>query len=293
MSKRICVTGSSGFIGSALCKKLSIPKESRFDIINSPDDDVTKEATQRRIASYDTIIHLAAISGIKACGEDKVASYLVNTLSVIQLMNMIRKNPDKRIIFASSSSVYGETSEYRLTESHPTNPRSEYGKQKEEAESTVRYSSCNWIILRKSNVYGEGIFHKGYNVIDKFITNYISRKSITMSGDGSQKRDFVDVMDIVNLYAKIAQRDKCRSGIYNVGGPETLSVRSIAEMVNDIGESVFSYRVPIETDNDSVGTGWHDFKYDWSKARMEFMYEPKFTIDDYIKRRMMETFRDG
>lgn len=289
----IGVTGACGFIGSWLSLALSNEKLNLCDVEIGVD--ILSEANREHFVNKSTtIVHLAAISGIKDCEKNPVYAYLLNRDLTIDLCKEAKKAGVRRFVFASSSAVYGEAMEYLIDEKHPCEPRGVYGKSKLEAEMILDFASRDFevVILRKSNVYGFGTKWKGKTVVDQFIERYIAKEPIEIVGNGMQKRDFLHIMDAVRLYAQIARANKCRSGIYNVGGPETISIRGLADLVNDIGESIFGHRVPIVFKDGQSGAGWHDFKYDFSKARMEFQYEPKFSLDDAIKERLLLEMRE-
>src|SRR3990167_2566945 len=293
---RISVTGSKGFIGELLVKVLKVPLENQWDTKTATEQNLVLPKAREDISkSSDVIIHLAAISGVKACEDNPKEAYAFNTNATIELAKAAKKAGVKRFIFASSSAVYGETSRFLIDETHPKNPRNVYGRTKSEAEKVWTLEDDNFeiIITRKSNVYGHGMRFKGETVLDNFISNYLANKDIQIQGTGSQRRDFVHIMDVTRLYAKLSTLEKVRSGIYNIGGANNVSMRELANMVNDIGESIFGYRVSIVHKGNDTSSGWHDFRYDYSKAKMEFQYSPTFTLDDYIKERMMDHLRNS
>lgn len=290
------VTGSHGFVGSWLCKNLALPLTRQFDIILDKAHDVTLRDVRKKIVQdTDCIIHLAGVSGVNKCEKDEKNAFLVNAEATIELAKEAKRAGVNRFIFASSASVYGEAGQYLIDEVHPTSPRNVYGRTKLAAERIIQMNSHDFrvVILRKSNVYGFGTMWKGITVIDQFLEKYIANQPISIQGTGGQKRDFVHIQDVVRTYAQIATAKKVRSGIYNIGGLEPISLDGLANMINLIGQSIFGYRSNIEYTPDIVnGVNWHDFKYDWSKARMEFQYYPVFTLDDYIKERLMLEMRN-
>lgn len=290
--KKIVVTGANGFIGSWICQIGEIDKSLQYDILNG--DDIRFKDVQLDIAhNSECVIHLAAESGIEACQKNPGLALELNTKATIELAEQCKKSGCRRFIFASSSAVYGEAGNYFIDENHPASPRTVYGQSKLGAEKILGLADSNFevIILRKSNVYGYGMFYKGITVIDRLIEKFIDRQPFEIAGDGAQKRDFVHVQDVANLYLKITRASKVRSGIYNVGGTETVSIRKLAGFVNDIGSSIFGYRVSTNYGKGESGVSWHDFKYDWKKARMEFQYQPKFRIEDYLKERFLLEMR--
>ena len=217
-----------------------------------------------------------------------------NAKSVIDLAAQCKKAGVRRFIFPSSRAVYWETRDYFIDEEHPVNPRTVYGRSKLEAEQILGLAGPDFtvVILRPSNVYGHGLFYKGNTVVDKFIERFIDREPIEIAGDGGHKRNFVHLQDMINIYHKIAVHPSARSGIFNIGASETISIQCLAIMVNEIGQSVFGYDVPIKNNIGETGISWHDYEYVWRKAQMEFQYRPYFTLDDYIKERFFLEMRN-
>jgi len=289
----IKVTGSGGFVGSLVSKILGIPSVCQYDTLDG-EDILNQKVVDNIVFNARTVIHLAALSGLQSCEESPSLADETNHKSTISLAKQAKSSGVKNFILASTSAVYGEACDYRMDESHPTNPRSVYGKTKLAAEKILGLSdeSFKVVILRKSNVYGYGTQIKGNTVIDIFLDKYFKHKSITIKGTGEQRRDFVHVFDISNLYANIALSNRVRSGIYNVGGLDCLSVRSVAETINEIGYKVFGYRVPINFEPGDKGMTSHNFIYDWTKAKMEFMYFPLLSFEYYIKERMLMKIRE-
>lgn len=290
---RISITGSDGFLGGIMAKLMGVPARNCYDIKSGRD--ITDHAIQTTLTtSSDAIIHLAAISGIKACEENRTYSELLNVTTTVNLAERSKEAGAERFLFASSSAVYGEACSYSMCEEHPVDPRSFYGDTKLRAEQILGLADRRFkvIVFRQSNLYGYGTIRKGITVLDKFLDAFVKHEPMTITGSGAQKRDFVHVMDVARVYAKVSQARKVRSGIYNLGGKESISIRALAEMVNSIGEAILGYRVPIEYKPANDEALWHDFQYDSSKARLEFQYEPIFTLDDFIKEALMLHLRE-
>lgn len=291
--KRVGITGASGFIGSLLTKMIDVPTTSQYDILTG--QDITQTSTQMDcVASSDVIVHLAAISGLKACEDNKDYATLLNTEATVNLAHKAKDAGVRRFIFPSSSAVYGESQDFRMTETHLTDPRSHYGVTKLYAEQIMKLADRHFevVILRKSNLYGYGMVWKGITVIDKFLEKYLAHEPLPITGTGSQRRDFVHVVDVAGLYAKLAKATKVRSGIYNIGGGECISIRELAEMVNDCGEAILGYRVGLDFKPATSEALWHDFTYDFSKAQREFQFKPSINIKFYIQERLLKHLRE-
>ena len=292
---RIAVTGSSGFIGSWLCRLLEIPEERRWTRAKGASYDVgTEEGKRRIVASCDVIVHLAGISGIKNCEENPKEASRVNGEVTIQLAQSAKQAGVRRFIFASTSAVYGESQASVIDENHPVNPKTLYGKTKLQGETVLSLADRKFevIVLRKSNIYGKGLFSKGTNAVDNLLERYLGRQAMELTGDGTQKRDFVHLTDVARVYARLAQApDQGEGGIFNLGGPEEISIGNLAEKINEIGNRLFDYRVPIKRSGEKSGVSWSNVRFDWSKARRVLGYEPLFGLEDYIKERLLEEIR--
>ena len=289
----IAITGSEGFVGSLLRKMLVLPDSQCFD--TTIGHDITNPHIIEQICQRaNTVIHLGAVSGVVNCEGREPYARLVNTEATINLAERMRDIPGmKRLIFASSASVYGEAEQYIMDEKHPCNPRTVYGLSKLAAERIMQFASRDFhiITLRPSNIYGYGTMWKENTVLNAFIKKYLSNEPIEISGNGSQKRDFVHILDICRLYKLLATTGNLRSGVFNVGGDETLSMRALAEMVNDIGEAILGYRVPVTFKPSAQDSLYHDFIYSSASAKQAFQYSPIFRVSDFIKERFMMHLR--
>lgn len=282
--KKIAVTGSSGFIGSLLCRRLEIPELRRGSRSQGRELDL----------DCDCLVHLAGLSGIKQCEENPELVYRVNADETLRLAETAKEAGIRRFVFASTSAVYGEAVRSLINEGHPTHPKSVYGKSKLKGEEVfvLADESFEVVVLRKSNVYGYGLSLKGRNAVDLFLERYFARKPIEITGDGAQMRDFIHVMDAVRIYAEVATAEQVKSGIYNVGGPESISILALAEKINKVGKALLGYEVPLEFKPGKEGVQWRGARYDCSKARSGLHYEPIFALEDYLKERMLMTLRE-
>ena len=293
MSNKIAITGSSGFVGSVMKKILTIPDSLCFDI-QKGDDITLGSVTDTIIQRADTIIHMGAISGVAKCDKSPDEAHSINVEATLDLAKKLKSRDGiKRLIFFSSSAVYGEAQDFIMDESHVTAPRTAYGRMKLEAESILGMASLDYpiIILRPSNIYGYGMTYKEGTVLSSFISAYLENRPMTITGSGSQKRDFVHVIDVARIVARLATAPTIRPGIYNLGGNETLSMRALAEIVNDVGDSTLGYRVPVEYKPDANESLYHDFRYSSDKAKQHFQYEPRINLRYAITERMLMHLR--
>lgn len=258
----ILVTGAAGFIGSNLCEALlnegykvlgidcyykNYPKWIKdFNLrhcIGNPnfvflehnilDPNIGKLIEGLNIT---TIIHLADIPGVTACSEINFDEYIrYNIMATQKLLESVKDKGIKKLIYASSSTVYGNEQELPMSELTNTKPISLYGVTKLAGEKLCHYYGYNYgidiDILRFFTVYGpkqrpDMAFHN-------FIKNILLNKYVYVYGDGTQKRDFVYVEDICKIILEIIDKN-IDEEIINVGGGITLSVNESINIIEEI-----------------------------------------------------------
>jgi len=287
---KIFITGAAGYVGSALARLLI---QRNFDvglidsylvpsnitsIENIPIQKIDIRDEKLNLAEYDVLFHLAALSGIRICENDIPLAYDINSKGTYKLLRTFRG----RVIFASTSAVYGEAKEPTITEDHSVEPLGTYGRSKLDAEQIVNKTD-SYCILRFSNIYGRGIFNKR-TVIDGFIDRAIDNKPLRIHGDGRQRRDFIHISDVLVAYWQAM--NSSYNGIYNVGGNEALSINDIAELCIKQYRSVFGYTLEKEyEEGKDCGRKWHDFIYSSDKAKKQLGYEPSYSVNDEIRQR--------
>lgn len=263
--KKILVTGGAGFIGTHLSRKLvSLGHEVTVLDLVSPDDRVPKvryvlgdvrnnSDLVNLVPAQDVVFHFAAQVSVPECQLDPWGSYQTNEISTLTILNLIeienrnRKDEAKiRIVFSSSSAVYGELGNTGNPISENTllpEPLSFYGAQKLGSEQMIRlYSKTRAIpavVFRFFNVYGPGQkANSPYSgVISWFIHAIREDKSILLNGGGSQTRDFISVHDVVSACAEAAttENQTALQGLpMNLGTGRTITIKLLAQMIFEI-----------------------------------------------------------
>ena len=288
--KKVLITGAAGFVGSALARFLI---KQNFDVtlidnyfIPSNIDSVENIPIQRQdirdpsldVSSYDYVFHLAAVSGIRRCEEQKDEAFDINVRGTFNILKTLKG----RIIFASTSAIYGQAEEPVIQEESTASPRNYYGSTKLYGEKLVSLHS-NYCILRFSNVYGKALLCKR-TVTDLFIENVLKGMPITIHGDGMQKRDFVHINDVVRSYWYAMNSEL--NDVFNIGGDEELTVNDIAGVVCDNYRMIFQFTPEIKLVPIEGGTLWKDFRYSISKAKTGLNYKPSHQMIDEIRRRL-------
>jgi len=250
---KILVTGGAGFIGSHLVDKL-IQKGNRVTVIDDLSTGKKENLNTKadfhnldicgfeRIKPFfegiDFVFHLAAIPRVPLSVEDPVTTSKVNILGTIDVFKAAIEANVKRIIFASSSSVYGEQKTLPLKESMTPNPLSPYGLQKLVGERFAKLFTELYkipiISLRYFNVFGPRVdFDSDYSlVLGKFLRLRKEGKPLTIFGDGEQTRAFCFIDDVVLANIKAMEERKLKGGeIINIGSEKSYSVNYLAKLI--------------------------------------------------------------
>ena len=290
MSKIIC-TGSAGFIGSNLVDKLielkhdvivldnlstgkkeNINSKARF--INCDIKD--SEAIKPYFKNIDYVFHLAARARVQPSIEDPVRAHNDNVNGTLNILWASKEANVKKVIFSSSSSVYGENY-LPLLETFKPNPQSPYALQKYIGELYCRMFSSLYklptVCLRYFNVWGMRQSNEGAYalVIAKFLRQKKEGKPMTITGDGKQTRDFCHVSDVVNANILAMEKDIGNGEVINIGGGNNVSVNKIAKLIGGEIKHIKSRLEP------------HDTLADIRKAKRLLGWSPLTNIEKGIK----------
>ncbi len=258
----IVITGGLGFVGSHVIDLLSkedynlviIDNEYTGKLINVKKhlnknsitihrvDIRDREKIPRLLENADAVIHLAAIVSIDKFLEDPYMGYDVNAMGTLNIVESCRKNDIDKIVFASSTAVYGDPIYIPIDENHPTNPKSLYGASKLSGEKILFSYSKTYgikgISLRFFNIYGPRMTPGPYaGVIYKFIKAVLKNESIIIYGNGKQTRDFVYVEDVAEAILHTLRYNA--SEVFNVGTGQSITILELAKKImNLIGRKV-------------------------------------------------------
>ena len=247
------VTGGAGFIGSHLVDKL-INEGNKVLVIDNLSagrrENINPKAKFFKLdirdfkrikplfKGIDFIFHLAAIPRVPLSVKDPILTSDVNILGTVNVFKAAADNKVKRVIFASSSSVYGNQKKLPLKEKTTPCPISPYGLQKLVAEQFAKLFTLLYNIpivsLRYFNVFGPRIdFDSDYSlVIGKFLRLKKQGRPLTIFGDGNQTRGFCYVDDVVRATIMSAKSNKIKGGeIINIGSSDSQSVNYLAKII--------------------------------------------------------------
>lgn len=253
---KILVTGGAGCIGSVLLKKLledghdivvfdnfsSGKKEHIEDIMGNirlVDGDILDiDKLRQAIEDVDTVFHLAANADVKyQVGMPTDKDIMQNTMGTYNILEAMRKKNVNKILFSSTSAVYGEAGKEKITENHaPMNPISLYGASKLACEALISayshmFGMQSWI-FRFGNVVGPQTRVKGTTVLHDFIRKLKKNPmELEILGNGQQKKSYIYVDDCVKGMLAGFSRAKGRLNIFNLSSDDNITVNEIAEIV--------------------------------------------------------------
>ena len=197
-------------------------------------------------------------------------------------------NPTVKILFSSSRLALGKIVENPVTEDHPTQPLGLYGVHKLTAEKYYYLYNKNYAlrttVLRLTNPYGERqqIKHSKYSIPGWFMRLAMEGKPIKIFGDGTQKRDYVYVTDIVEAFARAGLNENTVGNIYNCGLGQSVELRKMAELIVEIvGTGSIEY-VPWPENYQREETG--SFESDISRLKQAIGWQPKIPIKEGLKK---------
>ena len=250
---KFAVTGGAGFIGSYLVKKLisenhqvividnfhTGKEENLKQIIKCIEIQKTDirdfNQLKKILKKVDGVFHKAALTTVP---ESFIKPEEYNDVNVVGTDNVfkIAKEYNLKVVYASSSSVYGNTEKIPIKEDFPRNPINPYGKTKLDDEYLAeKYSSENLDVigLRYFNVYGIGQTGSYAGVITQFLNRLNENKPPIINGEGNQIRDFVYVKDVAQANL-VAMKSNVKKGFFNIGSGKTISIKKLAEIMIDL-----------------------------------------------------------
>jgi len=248
------ITGGCGFIGSHLVRRL-LDEGDHVTVIdnlhtgnkkNLPTDDNLKvvvadilDYTGYLFKDVDVVYHLAALTRPQESIHDPVLTNIVNVNGTIKVLEHCRSRKVKRIVFISTTGIYGDQREQPIAESAKPNPMCHYAVTKWAGEKYCelykKLYGLEYNIIRPFNVYGEGQNPLGgyAAAVPKFIDTLNRDETPFITGDGKQSRDFIYVSDVVDLIFK-AGNSKVKGETFNAGSGTTTSINQIYERVSRI-----------------------------------------------------------
>lgn len=305
---KVLVTGGSGFIGSHLVDAL-LAQDCDVTVVDDLSSGSTHgldpraalfecdvadlNALRQPVEGAEVVFHLAAHRAVLRSVEDPVATDLANVHGTVSVLKAAMDAGVRRVVYASSSSVYGGAEELPTPESAPTEPRSPYAVSKLAGEHYCRVFAdlygLETVALRYFNVYGprQSPESRYAAVIPLFIDALVRGERPTVHGDGRQSRDFTYVDDVVaaTLAAASAAAERCSGRVYNVAAGER---HDLLELLEIVAETLGVQPAPVHTDP-RPGDVRHTHA-DVSAAKRDLGYVPGVPFEEGL-RRTVESLR--
>jgi len=249
----VLVTGGAGFIGFHLCKEILKLGANVFiyDDLSTGTMKNVKDLSSKRVKFYKvdvrrlekseteikgckTILHLAAQGNVAYSMKNPVKDFEINALGTLKILEKARKT-DARVIFASTSAVYGNPRITPTSEDHALKPISFYGLSKVAGEEECLFYNEIYglpvVILRLFNIYGP----RGHGVSADFLDGLRKNPNeLRILGTGNQSRDFIYISDVVDVLILSAQSKKAIGQAYNIGSGTNISVRRLADIMIEL-----------------------------------------------------------
>ena len=299
MIKKTLITGVAGFIGSNLLDHLLSRTDWKIigidNLTTGSEDNIRQQLNNTRftfikescsnlksLKEFDYVFHLAALPRIQP-SFDLIKEHLeANLLQAIHLIElMIKENHYPRIIYSGSSAIYGNPKKIPTDETAEVNCMNPYSFQKYEVEKyfeliATRYP-LDYVTLRYFNPYGprsfnpKNKFNAYSSVVGIFLNKMQEKKPLLVTGDGSQKRDFIHIHDVAEANYLAAVLPGKLNTAFNIGNGSTLSVLELAKMISD------KYKFIPKREGEAEITF-----ADISKAKNILKWEPIYKLDEYI-----------
>jgi UDP-glucose 4-epimerase len=298
---RALVTGCAGFIGSHLAESLL---EDRFEVVGVDcfnanygrseklrnlerarewdrfefvPVDLSRGDLSEFVADCDVVFHLAAEPGVRQSWGDRFESYVRNNVLATQLLlDAMRTTASKRLVYASSSSIYGDAERLPTPEDVVPRPVSPYGTTKLAGEHLALLYHANFgvesVCLRYFTVYGPR--QRPDMAFNRFCRAALSGSTIEVYGDGRQTRDFTFISDIVAATRAASTADGAAGQVFNVGGGSQTSVNDALGLLSGLAGCQLDVRYLEHRSGDVTDTG-----ADTSRARAVLDFAPTVTFE--------------
>jgi len=311
MQKKYLVTGVAGFIGSSIARALlakgcdvrgvddfSTGKRENLagmDAMEFLHGDLTDaEVSARACAGVSCVFHEAAIPSVPRSVLDPIGCNHANVTGTLQLLNEARKAGVQRVVYAGSSSAYGNAPTLPKREDMIPRPLSPYAVSKLAGEYYMQAFASVYgmetVTIRYFNVFGPrqdpASMYSG--VLAKFSRQMLAGETPTILGDGEQSRDFTYIDNVVhgNLLASEASAEKVSGRVFNVATGKRITLNDTVEILRELT----GYQGPVEYGPDRAGDVKHSLA-DYTLAKESFGYEPVVDFREGL-RRTVEWYRE-
>ncbi len=301
--RKVVVTGGAGFIGSALTQALAADPEVQIAVIDNfltgtranladvldrislHELDIREyDALLPVLDGADVVFHLAAIPSVPRSIEDPVPSHEVNVNGTFNVLRAAQQCRVRRVVYAASSSAYGDTDVLPKVETIAPRPKSPYAAQKLMGEYYASvFASCfglEAVSLRFFNVYGprQDPSSPYSGVLSRFMTAILARERPVIFGDGEQSRDFTFVDDVVTLVRKAAAAPGVAGRVYNAGNGNRYTLNQVWRELERIEGVSLKPRYQAARPGDV-----RDSQADTTAAERDLQHAPQFSLEDGLR----------
>jgi UDP-glucose 4-epimerase len=308
--KRCLITGGLGFIGSNLARRLveqgasvtlvdsMVPEYggNRFNISDlegrvtvNISDVRDPHAIRYLVDGVDLLFNLAGQTSHLDSMTDPQTDLAINVTAQLSILEACREvNPAIRIVFASTRQIYGRPDYLPVDEDHPIRPVDVNGVHKVAGEwHHLLYHDVYGIettALRLTNTYGAGMRVRDarQTFLGVWIRELLQGRPIRVFGEGTQRRDFNHVDDVVDALVLAATRPEAVGRVYNLGSTEVIDLEGLARVLTGMVSGSSYELVPFPTDRKAIDIG--DYFADFSRIRDELGWSPPVTLADGLAR---------
>lgn len=301
----VLITGGAGFIGSHLTEELlrkgykvrvldnfstgkpenlSHLKTESLEVIEGDVRD--KTSVRKAVKGVDFVFHLAALTSVPFSFKNPLLCEEINVLGSLNLVETALEASVQKIVFPSSSAVYGDVQSLPVSEDDMLSPLSPYATSKLSVENYLKNykTELNSVILRLFNLYGprQDPNSEYAAVIPRFIERIKRGENIVIYGDGEQTRDFLYIKDGVKVFCLAAIKELPSATVMNIGSGERVSINQLAENLKTISgkELKISYAPPRPGDIKNS-------QADITRAKKLLGFQPQWSLQAGLK----EVFR--
>jgi len=300
------VTGGAGFIGSSLVRRLLAQESIQVRVVDNLLSGKLRnleevrdgvdfrhvdirdfDATAETLKGAEVVFHLAAIPSVPRSIADPVPSHDININGTFNVLRAAKEQGVRRIVYAASSSAYGDTEVLPKEESMTPRPKSPYALQKLVGEYYLNlFTTCyglETVALRFFNVYGprQDPSSPYSGVLSLFITAILERRAPTIFGDGEQSRDFTFVEDVAELCWKAAHAPAAvvSGNLYNAGNGSRFSLNETWRLLCSLEALAIAPKYALER----AGDVRHS-QADIQAAVRDLGHSPRFTFEEGLRR---------
>ena len=303
---KMLITGGAGFVGSHLSEKYTkeghtvlcldnflngslnnirhLLSYKNFKLLNG--DIRNMDLIEKLMRDVDVVFHLAAQIHVDRSIIEPRMTYDINVMGTLNILEAARRYDVEKIIYASTSEVYGTARYVPIDENHPLNSPHQYGASKIAADRMCRAYietyGLNIAIMRPFNTFGPRQKDTGYGgAISIFVKRVLNDRPPIIYGDGSQTRDYTYIEDMVNAYDAVLKYDKKLRSPINFGTGKEVKIVDLANMVIELcGKKKKIRPVHVAPRPSEVKR----LVADISKARELFGWEPHYSLEEGLKK---------